>query len=580
MRQTLLIYCLALAVQAFSQPATLFAHRFSVSEPIVSFGKNIDVASMATDEAGNVYLLGFHRAALLLDGESVSQPYTGAQTGFLLKVAPGGQLLWQRQLTMGVMKKVVYRDGFVYVGGEVFTSEYGLLSIQRGEPGEGATTLLANGHRDAFVAKYSADGQLFWARAYGGADSEALEKGDFLNSLAVGPEGHIYITGSYHNAMSISGLPVLMENTGRDKNYYLAALDGDGSGLWQHTLTSSAAGNSGNSDGAGVTVSPNGEVLAALSYSTGGVLLDDGTVAYNTNGGTAGGLLLAYDTAGSVLWLRNIEPETGLYLPFGLETDEAGSIYLGFSHVGAARIGGSVVTHFFQADDGILKSSVARFSADGQCQWANAFFCTDAAMAVAPGGEVYLAAALFRDELFLTEGYSLQAPGVNTTSVWFELSETGQAQWGKLPVNADEPMSNTNHSIVLDGQGYLYATATFNSNLDFGDGWALAAGYASSAYDALYFVKFDNTAMTAVSVLPEVQPLKAYPNPAREWVTVELPEAARIEWWNLQGQLVGQQQNLEAGRQFLSVQGLTPGCYVLRALGPNGVYTQRLVVAR
>ncbi len=577
MRQLLLFCCLALFSQVIAQPATLFAHRFSVSEPIVSFGKNIDVAAMDTDEQGNLYMLGFHRAALLLDGQAASLPYTGAQTGFLMKLSPDGQMLWQRQLTMGVMKQLVYRDGYVYVGGEVFPSEYGLLSIQRGEPGEGAAILFAEGHRDVFVAKYDAGGQLAWARAYGGADSDALEKGDFLNGLAVGPEGRVYFTGSYHNEMNIAGLPLLKDHTGRERNYYAAALDADGEGLWLRSFPSPVPGDGGNAEGVAAAIAPGGKLLIALAYSTGGVLLDNGLVVFNNNGGTAGGLLLEYDTSGNRLWHQNIEPEEGLYMPFGLKTDAAGFIYLGFSHVGPARIGGSLVTQFFQPDDGILKSSVARFSPGGQCLWANAFFCTGAALDVASTGEPYLSAALFRDEIFLSENYSLQAPGANTTSLWFKLSETGQALWGKLPANAGEPMSHTNHNIAIDGQGYIYATGTFNNSLDFGDGWQLSSGYDSPDYDALYFVKFDNTAMTAADPAPPALPLKAYPNPAHGRAVVELPEPARLELWNMQGRLVSRQM-LEAGVQPLPLGGLPPGWYVLWATGKGKAFTCRLLV--
>lgn len=306
-------------------------------------------------------------------------------------------------------------------------------------------------------------------------------------------------------------------------------------------------------------------------------MLETGEVVFNNNGGTAGGLLLKYTPDGVRLWYRNIEPDDGLYLPFGLEADGSGHIYLGFAHVGPALIGDSVSTQFFQPEDGILKSSVARFTPNGQCQWAKAFFCTDAALAVAPDGDAYLSAALFRDEVYLSENYALQAPGANTTSLWFKLSAAGQALWGKLPANADEPMSNTNHNITIDEEEYLYATATFNSSLDFGDGWVLNTGYDSPDYDALYFAKFSNTATTAVPAGPLVRPLKAYPNPAGEWVILHLPEAAVVEWWSLQGQLVSQLQ-LGEGEQQLPLGRLPAGHYLLRATGAKGVYACRIVV--
>jgi hypothetical protein len=572
-----LLLTLVIATPLAGQPASLLARRLSVSQPIVSFGKNIDVSSMAVDELGNLYLLGFHRADLLLDGEPASWPYNEAQTGFLLKLDPDGQPIWYRQLTMGTMKRVAYRDGYVYVSGEVFPSEYGPLSIQQGEPGTGFTTLFSNGNRDGFLAKYDAEGQLAWARTYGGMDWLGLQQGDAINDLAIGADGNIYITGSFNRQISFAPVTVFVEASNRDKNYYLAALDPQGAPIWAEALDSAVPGNNGNTEGAALAIAPDGSIYAAMNYNVGGVLLN-GIAVTNTYGGQAGGLLFKYSPEGVRQWHRNIEPRTGLYDAFGLQTDGDGHIYLGFSHVGPALLGGQFETRFFQPEDGVLKSTLARFAPDGQCQWGNSFFCTDPAMAVAADGSAYLAAAIFRNEIFLSETLSLQAPGPHTASLWFKLDGTGNAVWGKLPANIGQPMSNTNHSIAIDAEQYIYATATFNNLMDFGNGWTLNTGYESPNFDALYFVKFDNMAPTAtIQHGGPALPLEVFPNPAQGYVQINLPEAAQVELWTLQGSLA-LRRPLPAGIQALPLNGLPAGTYLLRAVAGGRVFVGRLVV--
>jgi hypothetical protein len=574
-------FLLALALTANSllaQPDALLARRFAVSDPIVSFGKNIDVASIAADESGNLYLLGFHRADLLLDGELLSQPYSEVQTGFLLKLDAQGTPLWYRQLTMGAMKKLAYRDGHVYVGGEVFPSEFGPLVIQRGEPSAGIVTLFADGNRDGFVAKYDAEGQLAWARTYGGMDWLGLDQGEHLNDLAVGADGTIYITGSYNRHINFIPAGSFVEASNRDKNFFLAALDPDGTPLWADTFDSAVPGNNGNTEGAAIAIAPDGSVYAALNYSVGGVLLNQASLT-NTFGGQAGGLLLKYSPQGVRQWHRNIEPRTGLFEGFGLQADAEGNIYFGFAHVGPALLGGQFETRFFQADDGILKSALARFAPDGQCLWAHSFFCTDPAMAIASDGSAYLAAALFRNEIYLSESYSLLAPGPHTASMWFKLDPLGQVQWGKLPDNVGQPMSNTNHSIALDAEQYIYATATFNHPMDFGNGWTLETGYDSPNFDALYWLKLDNTGPTATPPAPQTMPLRLFPNPAQDYVHLQLPEDAVVELWTMQGQLIAQRP-LPAGVPALPVEGLSAGHYLLRAIVGHQVYVGKLVVKR
>jgi hypothetical protein len=579
MNRLLYLLCaLACATSLNAQPASLLARRLAVSDPIVSFGKNIDVASMAADETGNLYLLGFHRADLLLDGELLSLPYSEVQTGFLLKIDAQGTPLWYRQLTMGAMKKVAYRDGYVYVGGEVFPSEFGPLVIQQGEPGTGIVTLFANGNRDGFVAKYDDEGQLAWARTYGGMDWLGLEQGEHLNDLAVGHEGTIYITGSYNRHINFIPAGAFVEASNRDKNFFIAALDPQGEPLWADTFDSAVPGNNGNSEGGAIAVAPDGSVYAALNYNVGGVLLNQASVT-NTYGGQAGGLLLKYSPQGVRQWHRNIEPRSGLFEAFGLQTDAEGQVYFGFGHVGPALLGGQFETRFFQPDDGILKSALARFTADGQCLWGHSFFCTDPAMAIAPDGSAYFAAALFRNEIALAEDFRLQAPGPHTASLWFKLDPQGHAQWGKLPDNIGQPMSNTNHSIVLDAEQYIYATATFNHPMDFGNGWMLETGYDSPNFDALYWLKLDNTGPTAAPPTPQALPLRLFPNPAQDYVHLQLPEDAAVELWTMQGQLLSRRP-LPAGSPMLPLEGLPTGTYLVRAVAGQQVYVGKLAVGR
>ncbi len=139
-------------------------------------------------------------------------------------------------------------------------------------------------------------------------------------------------------------------------------------------------------------------------------------------------------------------------------------------------------------------------------------------------------------------------------------------------------MSNTNHSIAIDAEQYIYATATFNHPMDFGDGWTLDTGYESPNFDALYFVKFDNMASTAtIQHGAPALPLEVFPNPAQGYAQLNLPEAAQVELWTLQGSLA-LRLSLPAGIQALPLNGLPAGTYLLRAVAGGRVLAGRLVV--
>jgi len=567
---------IAFTSTASAQPDALWAHRLSVTEPIFSFGKNLKVQEMVTDEAGNVYLLGFHRAGLELDGNLLSGDYDGAQTAFLAKFSAEGGFQWQRLLTMGDMKALIYKNDKLYVGGEVVPAEYGPLSLEPGPQGVTVGNLFALGHRDAFIAVYDTEGNLGWAETYGGEDSEALDKGDFLHDMAVAEDGTIYFTGSFHIAMDFgSGEAITLENE-RDANSYLAAVDENGEVLWYNYWPGSVAGNLGNTTGSALALNAEGQIFQAITYTTGGVTLEDGVV-FNEYGGTNGTLLLKYTQGGIIIWYQNVEAESGHLITEALATDGSGHLYFCYSHTGEVRVGGSQVSQYFQEDDGAIKTGVCRFAQNGDLQWANSYFCSDADMAVAPDGSAYFSAALFRNSIWLSSYTELKAGSPGTISIWFQLKGTGQLAWGKLPANADSPMLSTNHAITIDEEEYIYATATFNEPLNFGNDILLETGYETNQFDALYFLKLDKDALAGQAGVLLSDNWKVYPNPATTFITMEIEERGDLLIYNSSGQLVLRKM-LEKGNQTVGLDMLATGIYFMELRTENGAFRQRLIL--
>ena len=114
----------------------------------------------------------------------------------------------------------------VAVGADGSTVVAGLFSGTADfQPGRGRFLLTAVGDTDAFVAKYSADGQLVWANRFGGDYSRSelrkpgdrefafnptridtfvgrvggqpINAGEYVNDVKVGPKGDVFLTGSF-----------------------------------------------------------------------------------------------------------------------------------------------------------------------------------------------------------------------------------------------------------------------------------------------------------------------------------------------------------------------------------------------
>lgn len=100
-------------------------------------------------------------------------------------------------------------------------------------------------------------------------------------------------------------------------------------------------------------------------------------------------------------------------------------------------------------------------------------------------------------------------------------------------------------------------------------------------------VKFDNQAFarmaygdntTAVSAPIFQSSVKLYPNPARQTLTVEMPEIVQemeLRVWNLQGQEVMSMNSNETSVQAIDIQGLAPGLYTLSGRNSKGLLFAR-----
>jgi hypothetical protein len=125
---------------------------------------------VATDGDGNVYIAGSTSGSL-------AGPNQGVHDAWVAKYSTNGALGWKRQLGTAVLDGAsgVATDGAgnVYIGGHTFGS---LGGPQRG-------------NSDAWVAKYSATGDLLWNRQIGSAAA------DLVLGVATDGVGSVYIAG-------------------------------------------------------------------------------------------------------------------------------------------------------------------------------------------------------------------------------------------------------------------------------------------------------------------------------------------------------------------------------------------------
>jgi hypothetical protein len=86
--------------------------------------------------------------------------------------------------------------------------------------------LTSNGGSDAFVAKYTPNGELIWVKQFGG-----IYDYDEANYLALTPDGHVLVTGRFFGPLDFDPGPDVYSLEG-DEAVFILKLDYDGNFIW------------------------------------------------------------------------------------------------------------------------------------------------------------------------------------------------------------------------------------------------------------------------------------------------------------------------------------------------------------
>jgi hypothetical protein len=130
-------------------------------------------------------------------------------------------------------RTVMDSAGNMYIGGSFFST------VADFDPSSGVTNLSNAGASDAYVAKYSPDGNLLWARRFGGSQTDAT------NSLRLdAAEGSLYVTGNYGGSADFSGDNVADLTSAGGSDVFIAKLDAlTGGTVWQRSVGGTSADN-------------------------------------------------------------------------------------------------------------------------------------------------------------------------------------------------------------------------------------------------------------------------------------------------------------------------------------------------
>ncbi|MPM15277.1 hypothetical protein SDC9_61645 [bioreactor metagenome] len=271
---------------------------------------------VAVDNAGNVYSVGNFWGTVDFDPGAGVYPLTstGNDDVFVSKTDASGQLVWA-----------------FHVGGSSADYGYGICTDDHGnfyitgvfystvdfDPGAGSYPLTSSGGWDIFVAKYTDDGNLVWAKKMGGTAS------DYGYAIAVDTMGSVYSCGWFGGTADFDpGTSAATLTTAGGDDIFISKLDSSGNYKWARRM-----GGSGSDRANSIATDKAGNVYAGGYYN--------GTADFNPGGAgfqmTSNGLSDVYacklDSGGVFKWASGIG---GLATDwcYGIDADSIGNVFI------------------------------------------------------------------------------------------------------------------------------------------------------------------------------------------------------------------------------------------------------------
>lgn len=324
------------------------------------FGGSDDdgATGVATDSAGNIYVTGWTKSSNGIAGTNAFQPTLGGSSdAFLAKFDSSGQRIWstyyggsgtENAILIGGIYVSAY--GSIYITGTT-TSANNIASAGSHQPA------FLGGSSDAFLAKFSANGQRIWGTYFGSSTNNLATSGIGVSGFG----NAVYITGNTTSTTGVASSGAYQSTyAGGTNDAFLARFDTTGAINWATYF-----GGTLDDKGTAIACDANGVFLNGTTTSTAGIASSGSQ--QNTLSGNQDVFLARFSHIGQLLWSTY----------YGGTVLDASASYMAIDAFGNAYITGSTssttniaTTNALQpATGGGRDAFVAKYGQSGNLLW-------------------------------------------------------------------------------------------------------------------------------------------------------------------------------------------------------------------
>lgn len=297
-----------------------------------TFGHDINLRNMTTDNYGNIFICGEYRGIVDFDPDpNVVNNFNSpsAESAFILKLDPQGIFQWhktiQKHTTSGLVTSIeasqieISNTGAIYLGGIIRdTFDF--------DPGAGTYYLSSINvpsvlyHPDIFYLKLDAMGNFVWANTTLGKGNNncidiCLDAHSNLISVGVFTDTCDFDPGSNANLLVASG---------GNSDLYTQKLDSNGNFMWAFKI-----GNNGTESPTQVKAGANNDIYLSANYFSTSLDIDPGigSQLINTNNYSKGTFVEKLDMNGNFIWGKSYYGNQDSY-SYGMDLDADNNIYI------------------------------------------------------------------------------------------------------------------------------------------------------------------------------------------------------------------------------------------------------------
>jgi hypothetical protein len=408
-------------------------------------------------------------------------------------------------------------------------------------------TTLVGDYDNMTLLKYDSNGNLIYARIYGGNSYDAA------SDIDIDSQGNVYVTGGFHTTLNFGS--VVLSGLGHG-DIYLAKFNPQGTIIWARQAGGVSYDNSG-----GVAADEFGNVYITGYYTGNGMF---GTVPV-TSDGTADGFIAKYDSSGAIQWVKTMNGTGTFESGNRIDVDAFGNIYQVCQFADSVTIGSNTfVSH------GMYDICLSKLDSNGNFIWLKNYGGTGDDFGfdirVVENGDHFLTGS-FSDTCYF-DSDTLVSNGGSDIFVLL-VNSNGNIQWSK---QTGGPGDEIGWGIDAENINECFVSGSFSNSVAFDTISCNSTGSTDLFVGKLKVVS------TGIASLNANGGFDVYPNPVRAGGTITIYSeqnklVGNCNIYDATGNLVHSKElEIVDPHQKITLPSILPaGIYFIQLLIDNGI---------